>query len=124
MQTKTTLHPGQKGTKHLQKQYGDRLLAVRYKFDPATGRKYVTVELIEEVTKPQPPVPPPQPTKPDSQRMGVRVDYSEIELREAVKAAGGIWRPRQKLWELPYEDVVALGLESRVVPGDIPQKAL
>jgi hypothetical protein len=97
MQTKTTLRPGQKDTKHLLKKYGDPLLAVRYKYDPAAGRKYVTAELIEEVTEPPTPVPPSPTTKPDSQRMGVRVEYSKIELRETAKAAGGIWRPRQKL---------------------------
>jgi hypothetical protein len=32
-------------------------------------------------------------------------------LREKAKQRGAIWRPRQKLWEMTYEDVVALGLE-------------
>ena len=54
-------------------------------------------------------------SRPSPERLTVRVAYWETELRERVKAAGGIWRPRQKLWEMRYEDVVALGLESRVV---------
>jgi hypothetical protein len=80
------------------------------------------VELIEEEadwpTEPSVPTqtPPPLP----SQRLAVRVDYWETELREKVKTAGGIWRPRHKLWEMSYEDVVALGLESRVVADDSP----
>jgi hypothetical protein len=57
---------------------------------------------------------------PSSPRLAVRVEYWETGLQEKVKAAGGIWRPRQKLWEMRYEDVVALGLESRVVAGDRP----
>jgi hypothetical protein len=57
---------------------------------------------------------------PSSQRLAVRVEYWETELREKVKAAGGLWRPRHKLWEMRYEDVTALGLESRVVPDNSP----
>jgi hypothetical protein len=49
------------------------------------------------------------------QHLGVRVEYWETDIRDQLKAAGGIWRPRHKLWEMRYEDVVALGLESRVV---------
>ncbi|WP_243725308.1 hypothetical protein [Candidatus Thiosymbion oneisti] len=52
------------------------------------------------------------------QLLGVRVEYWETDIRDKVKAAGGIWRPRHKLWEMRYEDVVALGLESRIVEDD------
>jgi hypothetical protein len=51
------------------------------------------------------------------------VEYWETELREKVKAAGGIWRPRYKVWEMRYGDVVALGLESRVVGDELPETA-
>jgi len=54
MVTKATLRPGQKGTKALTKKYGERLICVRYKFDQETGRRYTTVELIEEETDCQP----------------------------------------------------------------------
>jgi hypothetical protein len=120
MVTKTTLRSGQKGKKRLAKKYGDRLVCVRYKCDEQTGRRFTTVELIEEekdrqlhsqAAKPQAPAPLPR-------QLGIRVEYWETDVREAVKAAGGIWRPRQRLWELRYEDVVALGFESRVVADD------
>ncbi len=120
MVTQTTLRPGQKGTKGLAKKYGDRLVCVRYKYDQQTGRRYTTVELIEEetdwqsdpkATKTQEPIRP-------QQLLGVRVEYWETDIRDKVKAAGGIWRPRHKLWEMRYEDVVALGLESRIVEDD------
>ncbi len=120
MVTQTTLRPGQKGTKGLAKKYGDRLVCVRYKYDQQTGRRYTTVELIEEeidwqsdpkAAKAQEPVHP-------QQLLGVRVEYWETDIRDKVKAAGGIWRPRHKLWEMRYEDVVALGLESRIVEDD------
>ena len=52
--------------------------------------------------------------------LAIRVDYWKTEPRERIKAAGGIRRPRQKLWELRHADVVALGLESRVVAPEPP----
>jgi hypothetical protein len=46
-----------------------------------------------------------------------RVDYHENPLRHAVKTAGGIWRSRQRLWELSWDAVRVLGLQDRVVDG-------
>lgn len=46
--TRLTLRPGQNGTKKLQDKYGERLLAVRYRYDPARRVRIKTVELIEE----------------------------------------------------------------------------
>jgi len=119
MITQTTLRPGQKGTKDLAKKYGDRLVCVRYKYDKQTRRRYTTVELIEKEIAPDsaPTAPPAPETMSPEQRLGIRVEYWENDVREKVKAAGGIWRPRHKLWEMRYEDVIALGLEARVV-GD------
>jgi len=117
--TKTTLKPGQKGTKRLMEKYGERLLAVRYKHDPQTGRRYLTVELVEEIAEPIEAPMNPSPL-PATKLLGIRVEYWETEIQRAIKAAGGIWRPRQRLWELRYTDVIALALESRVVPDDKP----
>jgi hypothetical protein len=123
MVTQTTLRPGQKGTKSLAKTYGDRLVCVRYKYDQHTGRRYTTVELIEQETDlpNEPTVAKAQEPFPSPQRLGIRVEYWERDVRDKVKAAGGIWRPTHKLWEMKYEDVVALGLESRVDPGGFSQ---
>ena len=55
-----------------------------------------------------------------------RVDIQEAgyekSTRQRVKQAGGSWRPGQRLWELSYEQTVALGLESRIITGDKPGK--
>ena len=120
MITKATLKPGQNGTKRLIEKYGKRLLRVRYKYDESARKRYTTVELIEDESDWTPePLEATQGSRGYStQRLAVRVDYWETELREKVKAAGGIWRPRQKLWEMRYEDVVALGLEERVAAYD------
>jgi hypothetical protein len=118
MEIKATIKPGQNGTKRYMDKYGDRLLCVRYRYDKSQGRRYTTVELIVaegrwavETGKEG----PDQQTPAVSQMLAIQVDYRETELRDKIKAAGGIWRPRQKLWELRYSEVVALGLESRVV---------
>ena len=119
MITKATMKPGQNGTKRFVEKYGDQLVCVRYKYDSEMGKRYTTVELVEHESDwaAEPPDSAQGQASSPTQRLAVRVEYWETEIREKVKAAGGIWRPRQKLWEVRYEDVVALGLESRVV-GD------
>jgi hypothetical protein len=116
MEIKATLKPGQNGTKRLQEKYGDRLVCVRYRYDQQNGKRFTTVELVEEEVQwvmegsVKPHAPPPA----NQQRLGIRVEYWETDLRSRIKAAGAVWRPRQKLWEMRYEDVIALGLEARV----------
>ena len=46
METRTTLRPGDRGTRKLVERYGKRLVCVRYRYDPVTQRRYTTVELI------------------------------------------------------------------------------
>jgi hypothetical protein len=45
----------------------------------------------------------------------LKVNYEEAHLQKLIKSAGGRWNREKKLWELPYKDVVALGLENRIV---------
>jgi hypothetical protein len=48
METRVTLRPGEKGTKALVAEYGDRLICVRYRYDAAARLRYKTVELVVE----------------------------------------------------------------------------
>ena len=48
MQTRLTLAPGQNGTKKLVAKYGNKLICVRYRYDPEKRKRYKTVELIVE----------------------------------------------------------------------------
>jgi hypothetical protein len=111
MKTRLTLKPGQRGTKKLVDEYGDRLLYVRYRYDPTRKRRFKTVEVIVEEI----------PWAPRLGRIsrktivGVKVVAREGVLRQQVKQAGGTWNPLTKLWELPYHAVVELGLEERIV---------
>lgn len=123
MKVLQTLRPGQPGTKKLAARFGDRLLSVRYRADPDRGIRYTTVELIvdelplDTITR----RPKARPAAADPNPMvGVRIFFREPEVRERAKAAGAIWRSRQKLWEMPWRTAQSLGLADRVVCGRPP----
>ena len=111
MRTLLHLKPGQKGTKQLLAQYGDRLVCVRYRYDAQQKKRFKTVELIVAERAWE----PPPPRFAADTIVGVRVGFAEVELRDQVKQAGGKWNPTRKVWELCYEHVAALKLESRMV---------
>ena len=115
MQIKTSLKPGQKGTKKWLDIYGDRLVCVRYRYDANKGRRYTTIEIIAEEGDWVPAEMKEPPARNMADLLGIRVVGYELELREQVKRAGGIWRPKQQVWELPYGQILALGLEDRIV---------
>jgi hypothetical protein len=113
METRLTLRPGMPGTKKLQARFGNRLVCVRYLYDKDKQRRLKTVELVVEEVEWQPR--DRRPRRRPHDLVGVGIAYHEHSVRQAVKAAGGIWRPRQRLWEVSWATVVALGLENRVV---------
>jgi len=121
METRLTLRPGMPGTKKLVARFGERLVCVRYLYDSDRRKRFKTVELIVEEVAWEPRGRRPRRQAHDF--VGVRIAYRERVLRDAVKTAGGIWRPRQRLWELPWEAVRVLGLESRVVDAPPPRRA-
>jgi hypothetical protein len=107
------LKPGQKGTKRLLEQYGDRLICVRYRYDPDRKSRFKTVELIVAERDWQ----PPRPRLAPDRIVGVQVAFAEHALRERVKRAGGVWNAKVRVWQLPHDRAVALGLAARIV-GD------
>ena len=111
MRTALHLQPGQQGTKQLLAQYGDRLVCVRYRYDAQHKKRFKTVELLVAECTWEPPVPQRQADT----RVDLRVGFAEVDLRERVKQAGGKWNPRRKVWELRYDQVVALHMEDRIV---------
>ncbi|MFN0111700.1 MAG: hypothetical protein ACKVZH_22820 [Blastocatellia bacterium] len=108
MQARSKLKPGQKGTLKLVELYGSRLVCVRYRYDEQSRKRFKTVELIVEESPWSPP-----PIKPDK-LVGVRVELNETELQRKVKLAGGKWFSQHKVWQLRYDQAVALGLEARI----------
>lgn len=109
MRTRLILRPGQRGTKRLVAQYGDRLVCVRYRYDAQQHKRYKTIELIvsEADWAPAPPSP--------HTIVAVRVAFSETKLRTAIKAAGGRWDQARRVWRLSYGEVAVLDLVDRIV---------
>lgn len=112
MKTRLTLRPGQNGTKKLQRKYGGRLLAVRYRYDEERRLRLKTVELVEEEL---PWIPPLPRNRDPSEPVLVRVHFHEADLRLALRAAGARWDPERRLWRLSLGAAYDLGLETRIV---------
>lgn len=52
---------------------------------------------------------------PPNKRLSLNVEYGEVEVGRAIKAAGGTWNSRQNVWKLAYKQIVALGVIDRSV---------
>ena len=105
------LKPGQKGTKQLLAQYGDRLISVRYLYDAERKKRFKTVELLVEERDWEPPRTP----FAHDQIVGLRVAFTDVAVRGRVKQADGKWHPERRVWQLRYHRAVELGLTRRIV---------
>ncbi len=117
MDVKATLNPGQPGTKRLLERYGSQLVCVRYRYDQQSRKRYKTVELIIDETPWIEGTDSRNHHKPLYQQVGpvlIRIAYDETELRAKAKAAGAQWLKDERLWKLPYDTAVQLGLETRI----------
>ena len=114
MRTGATLRPHQRGAQKLLAQYGDRLLCVRYRYDEQHKTRLKTVELIVE----KQPWEPQRARKVGDQLVAIQVAVSEMDIRNQVKRAGGVWNPQRRVWELRYDQVISLGLTHRIVPTE------
>ena len=97
MKANTHLKPGQKGTKRLLEQYGDKLLCVRYRYDEKRQVMIKTAEIIVSES----------PCRPslgyrDRDIVNVIVPYAKTALRDRLKAVGGRWNPDEKLWQVSF----------------------
>jgi hypothetical protein len=105
------LPAGIPGTKKMVEKYGEDLICVRYRYDANKKVKYKTVEIIvdsgfwdkkDRVIK-------------KNKIINLKINYSEIELRNKVKAAGGIWDREKKVWIISYKEAKNLGLLDRII---------
>src|SRR4029434_244287 len=103
MRTLLHLKPGQKGTKQLLAQYGDRLICVRYRYDAQRKKRFKTVEILVAERDWE----PPRPRFGHDQIVGLRVPVADVAVRERVKQAGRAWDPPRRVWELRYDRTVA-----------------
>ncbi|MBD3224729.1 MAG: hypothetical protein GF313_08365 [Caldithrix sp.] len=105
------LRPGSSGIKKIEQRFGNKLVCVRYRYDEERQMTIKTVELVVDefprhfkTKKPNP-----------DEKQYIRIGYHEKDLREKIKKAGGWWKAEEKLWELPYKDVIRLDLEDRMI---------
>ena len=113
MQTRLTLRPHQRGAMQLLAKYGERLVCVRYRYELEPKRRLRTMALRAEGCH----WVPETKGKNVGRMVPLRVAASEKEERRQVKEAGVKWNPVLGVWEISYEQVVALHLEKRIAPG-------
>ncbi len=111
MITRLKLKPGQKGTKKLVDQYGDKLVCVRYRYDETSGLRFTTVELIIKKAKWE----PPKKKYSDDALVPVHIGFTDIASREKAKAARGRWDPEAKLWFIRYGKIKGTSLEKYII---------
>ncbi len=122
LRTVSVRRPGQKGTLGALRDYGERLVCVRYLKDGIRCKRYKTVEIIiheEDWT------PPPQAHRgafaPETV-VAVRLPSSGNDLRARVWSAGGRWDSEAKVWRMPYKAACKLKLQAHILDdeGDTP----
>lgn len=101
---------GAPGTKKYVREYGDRLVCVRYKYDKARGKKFKTVEIVVS----EEPWTPRRGYVPMNKNVYVRILAHEKHLQHLVRSAGGAWLPDKLRWRMPYGTARSLGLEERI----------
>jgi hypothetical protein len=111
MKTEKILKPGQPGTKKCTEKFGDSLICVRYKIDKIHNRRLKTAEIIIDEKQ----LIFRRKRIPANKLVPLKVDYNNTYLRKLVKYAGGKWDSDNKVWELPYNKVMQLGLEKNML---------
>ncbi len=106
MKVKLNLKPGDRGTKKLKREFGEKLLCVRYRHDPAAQKRYKTVEPIADKI-------PSNPLPPDNHKL-LFIDRHEKELQGKIKKSGGKWIADKKLWKRDCITTQTLDPESRI----------
>ena len=111
MEVTKTLKPGDRGTARLLREYGDRLVCVRYRFDSERTKHLTTVEIIvDERDAIEEHISSSNKTRTSQESVVVRIDFHETELREKAKQAKGIWDPRAEGLDSPVLDGTTIGL--------------
>ncbi len=147
MKTKLNIKRGERGTKKLSDKYGDRLVCVRYRYDPVRMKRYKTVELIEEETEWKPPekkreteregsvsnrltkevkIPQKKEADPSTDSthyqpeiVGIRVGLDETHLQRQLRKAGAKWDRKRRLWIARKEVAFNMGLQDRIEILDV-----
>lgn len=122
MEMMRVLRPGQNGTKQLLKEYGNKLLCVRYRYNYHSCKRYKTIEIVVSEQDWQPPPAHPQEERPPVQteristrEVAVQIGWQERELQHALRKIGARWISQERLWYAREDLVRQLDLEHRIV---------
>lgn len=112
-----TINAGKNGSRRLQREWGEKLLCVRYR--EHNKKIYTTIEIvIDERDKPPKNVCQFQTLSNRNKTIvAIKVAYEEEELRAKIKRHGGKWSKALKLWLIPYQVATHLAIRDRIVPG-------
>lgn len=107
--------PGTKGTRKLLRDYGARLVCVRYRYDDVGRKRLKTVEIVvEEVPW----------TPPQRRLVLVAVKPWETALHARLKKSGGRWTGSGPFWRVRHDRAVKLGLAARIRADNATSKKL
>ena len=84
--------PASRGAPKLAQQFGDALVCVRHRSDDKGEFRYTTVELLVETARVRPRI---------DRIVGLRIAFGDQSLQAMVRAAGGTWDNKAKLWRIP-----------------------
>jgi len=114
-----TIRPNSDGAKRFLNEWGDKLVAVRYRESPQQNSIFTTIEIVvDERARPIPNTT--QRSYLAKQRnkiVALAIRYEETDLRDKLKAHKARWSRKEKLWLTSYTNAVAMGLVDRLVPG-------
>jgi hypothetical protein len=99
------LPPNGRGALRLAQRYGEALVCVRHRSDAQGKHRFTTVELLIDKT--------PIQRKADP-IVGLRIGPEEKPLQAAVRAAGGTWDYKAKLWHISRRAAATLKLTDRI----------
>lgn len=112
-----TFKPKDNGAKRFANEWGDQLVAVRYR--EHDGKILTTIELVVDERR--------GGVKTQTQGswlslrnqtvVALKVAPSERELRRKIIKHNGVWSNQLRLWLCRYDRVALLGLEGRVIEG-------
>ena len=118
MKVLKTIKPGQNGSRRFLREYGEKLVNVRYRQDLLKQSAYTTIEIIVDQRELLPPnVRAGLPTYYDNLWVAIKITFKETELRSKVKQRGAKWSLRHKVWIMQRRLAVELGIADRVIPN-------
>lgn len=108
-----TMRPGQKGTSRFLRDWGDRLVCVRYRFDAKGKTRFTTVEIV--ASAPRPWTPPRRPSP--GALVYLKVDRNDWKAIRKLREARAWWDRDAGVWRTRYDVAERLRLRDRIVPA-------